>query len=145
MTIRRLERTVLTLALAGVAAAALASAAWATSHEGTEEFAAKGKSAEAGGAIYSQTCVACHGEDGKGVVPGTPDFSKPGGVLAKGDTVLMSHIEQGFQSPGSPLAMPPKGGMEHLTRDDIKDVLAYMHREFGEPGEERREVGTIAH
>ncbi len=30
---------------------------------------------EQGKAIYEQNCVACHGPDGKGIVPGTPDFT----------------------------------------------------------------------
>ncbi len=29
----------------------------------------------AGQAIFTKNCVACHGPDGKGIIPGTPDFS----------------------------------------------------------------------
>lgn len=31
----------------------------------------------AGGAIYEQSCAACHGSDGSGSVPGAPDFTTP--------------------------------------------------------------------
>ncbi len=30
-----------------------------------------------GEAVYSQNCASCHGPDGKGVIPNTPDFTSP--------------------------------------------------------------------
>lgn len=84
-----------------------------------------------GKAIYEQTCVACHGADGKGAIPGTPDFTKKGGPLAKPDDVLFKNTKNGFQTPGSPMAMPPKGGNPHLKDDDIKAVLWYLRKTFG--------------
>jgi len=85
-----------------------------------------------GDAIYHETCVACHGEDGRGAIPGTPDFTKTGGgVLSKPHATLFEHIKNGFQEPGKPLAMPPEGGNPDLTDQDIKDVHAYLHKAFG--------------
>ena len=84
----------------------------------------------AGGEIYDETCVACHGEDGAGAVPGAPDFTLQDGVLAQADDVLMNHIEDGFKSPGSMLEMPAKGGDDTLEMDDIMNVLSYLHRKF---------------
>lgn len=87
--------------------------------------------ADRGEEVYNQTCVACHGSDGTGAMPGTPDFGAPDGVLSKPDAVLMDHILNGFQAPDSPMAMPAKGGNPNLTEDDVRAVLAYLHREFG--------------
>lgn len=81
--------------------------------------------------VYNQTCVACHGSNGKGTVPGTPDLNKPDGPLAQPDDVLLRHITEGFKSPGSPMAMPPKGGNPALTDAEIQAVLGYLRQRFG--------------
>jgi cytochrome c5 len=86
---------------------------------------------QAGEKIYKGTCIACHGANGKGAIPGAPDFAAPDGPLAeKSDSVLLKHILDGFQSPGSPIAMPPDGGNPNLTIRDIRNVLAYLHDRF---------------
>lgn len=87
--------------------------------------------------IYHTTCVACHGEDGKGVVPGAPDFTDPEGPLAQGDQVLLNHMEYGYRSPGALMAMPPKGGNPALTDQDFRDVLAYLRQAFGHRNEKK--------
>lgn len=84
----------------------------------------------AGEAVYNQTCVACHGENGKGEIPGIPDFSHNAGVLTQSDEILLKHILHGFQSQGSPMAMPAKGGNDELTIKDLRDVLIFMHQKF---------------
>lgn len=84
-----------------------------------------------GAAIYAQTCVACHGSDGRGRIPGAPDFTKKGGVLSKPHSALQVHIEHGFSSQSSPISMPPRGGNPGLTDQDIRDVHAYLHKAFG--------------
>lgn len=86
---------------------------------------------KAGSDDYRQTCIACHGEDGRGAVPGAPDFTKKGGVLSKPHAVLTQHIKNGFAPPGAVMAMPPKGGNPELSDKDINDVHAYLHRKFG--------------
>jgi len=84
-----------------------------------------------GADIYNQTCIACHGANGKGALPGAPDFTKSDGPLAQSDVVLLQHITEGFQSPGSPMAMPPKGGNASLTTRDIQAVLGFLRKSFG--------------
>lgn len=79
---------------------------------------------------YDKTCIACHGGEGKGAFPGTPDFTSGDGVLTKSDEVLVDHIINGFQSPGSPMAMPPKGGNPNLGAADITAVLKYIRETF---------------
>ena len=78
--------------------------------------------------IYKQTCVACHGADGKGAIPGVPDF---GERLSKSDDTLLMHIIEGFQSPGSPMAMPARGGNPNYTDQDLRGALSYIRNTFG--------------
>lgn len=86
---------------------------------------------EAGKKVFSQTCIACHGANGKGTIPGVKDLSAADGPLSKSDEELTINITNGFQSPGSPLAMPAKGGNPSLTEADIQAVLAYLRKAFG--------------
>jgi len=83
-----------------------------------------------GKAIYTQTCIACHGADGKGSVPGAPNFTDKSGRLSKTDEHLMNSLTNGMQSDGSPMAMPAKGGNSALTQGDLKNVLAYLRKTF---------------
>jgi mono/diheme cytochrome c family protein len=83
-----------------------------------------------GKAIYNQTCIACHGASGTGSIPGVPDFTAPGGPLSKPDDVLIRNITNGFQSPGSPMAMPAKGGNPDLSHADVQAVLGYLRESF---------------
>lgn len=88
-------------------------------------------SGQSGSAIYHQTCIACHGANGKGAVPGAPDFTSKNGPLSKSDALLLQHIENGYQAPGSPMAMPARGGNPKLTNDDLKNALSYIRSAFG--------------
>lgn len=81
--------------------------------------------------IYQQTCIACHSADGAGAFAGVPDFNDPKGRLSKSDEELLKNVQNGFQSPGSPMAMPPRGGNTALTGGDLKNVIKYLHSEFG--------------
>lgn len=83
-----------------------------------------------GAEVYEGTCIACHGENGKGEIPGVPDFTSSKGSLAKTDALLLDHIMNGFQSPGSDMEMPALGGNEDLKEQDIKNVLAYIRKTF---------------
>jgi mono/diheme cytochrome c family protein len=88
--------------------------------------------ADAGKAVYSQTCIACHGANGKGAIPGVRDLTEPDGALTKLDEELIENISNGMQSPGSFMAMPAKGGNPALSEDDIRAVLEYIRAEFGQ-------------
>lgn len=79
---------------------------------------------------YSQTCVACHGPDGRGVMPGIPDLTRKDGPLSKPDEILLAHIIEGFSSGKAPISMPPKGGNPSLSKADIADILGYMRNRF---------------
>ena len=84
-----------------------------------------------GSVVYHQTCIVCHGATGKGAVPGAPDFTSKNGPLNKSDALLLQYIENGHQSPGSPMAMPPRGGNPKLTNQDLKNALSYIRNTFG--------------
>jgi len=98
---------------------------------GSSQVAAVISKGETGKETYEKTCVACHGGDGKGAFPGTPDFTSGDGALSKSDSVLIDNITNGFQSEGSPMAMPPKGGNPNLGSSGIKAVLSYIRETFG--------------
>ncbi|MEZ3187059.1 cytochrome c5 family protein [Stutzerimonas chloritidismutans] len=82
--------------------------------------------------VYESNCVACHGANGKGSLPGVPDFTDKKGRLSKPDSQLISSITNGYQSPGSVMAMPPKGGNSTLSSTDVSAVLDYIRKSFGE-------------
>ncbi len=86
---------------------------------------AKGKS------LYSTTCVACHGNDGKGTIPGVSDFTKLDGPLTKTDDELAESIIKGLATPGAALTMPAKGGNPSLTDAEVLSLVAYIRSEFG--------------
>jgi len=92
--------------------------------------AAQAASVEAGEKLYNTTCVACHGADGKGKLPGVPDFTKSDGRLSKDADVLATHIMEGFKSPGSSMAMPAKGGISSLTMEQAEAIVQYMREAF---------------
>ena len=79
---------------------------------------------------YEETCVACHGEKGKGTMPGIPNFTSRKSPLKKADAVLIKNIIEGIERPNADLAMPPMGGNPDLTEQDVRDILAYMQKAF---------------
>lgn len=89
-----------------------------------------GKPTQSGAQIYAETCTACHGADGTGALPGVPNFSEPGGVLARPEEVLVQSTIAGVERPGAPLAMPPKGGNPALSEADIREVIRYIRNKF---------------
>lgn len=81
----------------------------------------------AGRSIYSQSCAACHGSSGQGAFSDVPNIR---GRLGKPASTLVQNVIRGFQSPGSAMAMPPKGGNPGLSTADIQSVVAYMKATF---------------
>ena len=86
---------------------------------------------KAGKKLYSQTCIACHGANGKGALPGVSNFTTTDGPLAKSDAELTKSITEGLATPGAALSMPAKGGIPSLSDDDIRALIAYLRSEFG--------------
>lgn len=86
-----------------------------------------------GAAIYAGQCLACHGADGAGTMPGVPDFTDPSGVLRKSDDDLLRSLIDGVQRPGAAATMPALGGNPALTPADMRAVLNFLRREFAPP------------
>jgi len=105
---------------------AMAPIAWA----GGAGTATASGNAAAGASVFNQTCVACHGSDGKGIMPGMPDFTQPKGVLSLPTKVLEQRITNGFSGGNAPMAMPPKGNNPSLNQSDIRNVIAYLRKTF---------------
>lgn len=92
------------------------------------------QAASHGKSVYERTCIACHGKNGKGAIPGVPPLGGKGGRLEKPDPELIRNTINGMRSPGSSLGMPPKGGDPSLTEQDAAAVLQYMRQTFGPDG-----------
>lgn len=86
--------------------------------------------AQTGQRLYERNCLACHGADGMGAMPGVPDFTERNGVLRKPDAVLLRNTINGMARPGT-MAMPARGGNPALTDDELRAALAHIRRAFG--------------
>lgn len=113
-----LVATVAAFASVGIAAPAMAG------HAGDAGDAGNGQT------VYGESCVFCHGKKGKGEMPGVPDFTRKKGPLSKTDIELFRNIAVGFESPGSAMAMPARGGNPDLSDEDVDDVVAYLRQAF---------------
>lgn len=83
-----------------------------------------------GKALYEQSCLVCHGEEGDAAMPGVADLSGTNGPLSKNDKQLAKAIREGVQSEGATMAMPPLGGNPQLTDQDIQNIIHYMRKTF---------------
>lgn len=70
-----------------------------------------------GRGLFNSHCVACHGANGAGVLPGTPNF-RQGQVLMRADAALVDSIRAGRN------AMPGFRGI--LTDPQLLDVVAFL-------------------
>ena len=78
-----------------------------------------------GKALYETTCIACHGRKAEGSIPGVPDLANAV-HMSKSDSELVANIMNGYQTKGSPMAMPPKGGNPVLTAEDAHSIVGYL-------------------
>jgi cytochrome c5 len=84
--------------------------------------AATATAGAAGKALYSSTCVACHGAGIAGA-PKLGDKAAWAPRIAQGSNVLYEHAIKGFQ--GKAGMMPPKGGSS-APDADVKGAVDYM-------------------
>lgn len=82
-----------------------------------DPFLAKGKD------VWAATCQPCHGT-GLGGAPKIGDKTLWGPRIAKGTDTLIAHALKGFS--GKDGDMPPRGGNDKLTDDDVKAAVAFM-------------------
>jgi cytochrome c5 len=90
---------------------------------------ASGQTAGSAPELYAQACAVCHGADGRGSMPGVPDLAVAKGPLSQPETVLVERVIKGYRSPGSGIAMPPRGGSS-LTDEQIRAVVGFMKQRF---------------
>ena len=83
-----------------------------------------------GKALFQQTCFACHGSDGKGLPNLGKDLTTSEFVDTSTDAELLAYVIEGrtaddpLNTTGVP--MPPKGGFDFLTEDDIRSIIAFV-------------------
>jgi mono/diheme cytochrome c family protein len=80
--------------------------------------------------LYGHSCLACHGADGAGVMPGVRALTASDGPLSSSDYALFRSIRDGVQSGDSAIPMPALGGNPALTEADIYVLINYMRQNF---------------
>lgn len=109
-------------ALTAAASTAAASTAAASAAAAAIPAASATAAADTGKALYTQTCMVCHGAG----IAGAPKFGDKTAWaprLAQGTATLYQHAMDGFQ--GKSGVMPPKGGST-ASDSDVKAAVDYM-------------------
>jgi len=88
-------------------------------------FATSSEMLEQGKTIYAQNCITCHGPDGKGVVPGAPDFTDIERVASRTPSELFTVVTEGRG------VMPSWQG--RLTPDERWAAIEYLRTFAYEP------------
>ena len=97
---------------------------------------------DSGRGVYLKSCVACHGTDGAGAMPGVPDFTDSKEPLSKPDSALLKSIMEGVEGSTAPTPMPPKGGDSEFTEKDARNVIEYIRSEFDPCRTDQRTCST---
>lgn len=99
-------------------------------------FATSREVLDQGKAIFEQNCVSCHGPDGKGVVPGTPDFTDVEWMASRAPREFFQVVTEG------------KGGMPawqgRLTPDQRWAAIEYLRTFAYEPLPQQAEAMATA-
>lgn len=86
--------------------------------------AAKGKE------LFTQSCVACHGPDAKGLPGLGKDMTTSAFIKGQSDTQLVEFIKKGrpINDPANTtkVDMPAKGGNAALTDAQLGDIVAFI-------------------
>ncbi|MCP3995140.1 MAG: cytochrome c [bacterium] len=86
--------------------------------------------ADRGDNVYNSICVACHGTGGEGIRGNGKPLVENEFVAGMTDDDLASFVKQGRDAGHADnttgIDMPPCGGNDDLTEQDIVDVVAYL-------------------
>ncbi len=100
--------------------------------EGVPAATAPNETLQLGRQVYEANCQACHGADGKGLVPGTPDFTDPAWwsamLKSEGLEGLVAVVKNGRG------AMPAFEG--RLSDEEINAVLVYARSFSGQTAQQ---------
>lgn len=82
--------------------------------------------------VFKQTCVACHGEDGKGIEGLGKNWTTSEYIASSTNDELFEFLKVGrtIEDPANTtgVLMPPRGGNPNLTDDDLRNVVLYMRK-----------------
>lgn len=92
---------------------------------------------QAGDAVYTANCAACHGTGAAGA-PKLGDSAAWGGRLAQGYDTLLKHAIEGIR------AMPAKGGNPDLDNVEVARAVVYMANKSGAAFKEPAVTATAA-
>lgn len=88
--------------------------------------AADSDDAAPGKSTYESVCIACH-SGAMADIPALGDADAWAPRIEKGMDTLYKHAIEGFQ--GDSMMMPPKGGDDSLSDDEVKAAVDYMVEE----------------
>ena len=74
--------------------------------------------------LWLDTCEGCHAYGIAGA-PNPKSFAEWAPRIAKGKSVLYNHALEGFFGAGGTM-MPPRGGNDSLTDEEVKLAVDYM-------------------
>jgi mono/diheme cytochrome c family protein len=86
--------------------------------------------------LYTVYCATCHGEDGRGSWRAALFLIRPGDLADRermrqhSDQYLFDIVKHG----GSPIGRPGMPGFEHLSDDDVRELVRYLRRLSGTAG-----------
>ena len=107
--------------------AAVAAFAWAAESDG----ASRSGDVEAGRALASKTCIACHGEDGNAAIPGYPH------IAGQNARYLFRQMQLMRDGDRDPKLMA--GQLDNMTDQDLRNMAAFYARQAGKVGQASRE------
>ena len=79
---------------------------------------------------HEKTCISCHGDDGRGLSPDYPDFTKATSRLKVSEDELINNVIQGIPAHDKSPGMPANAGRDDLTKDEIRLAILYMRTMF---------------
>lgn len=83
-------------------------------------------SEHSGESIFVKNCMVCHGDDGAGSLPGTPDLNKDRTWKKRTDTELLKQLTRGIEARNGFTGMPAKGGNPNLTTEQLQAALLHL-------------------
>jgi disulfide bond formation protein DsbB len=119
-------------ALAILVLAMLASCGGSGASGGTDGYPAE--VVAQGETLFGQTCFTCHGPDGKGIPNLGKDLTTSEFVSQSTDAELLDYVKTGrpANDPANTtgIAMPPKGGFDFLSDEDIEAIIAFIRTDL---------------